>query len=127
MKLINERLHSFLDYFTVAVLIIAAFFLPWPAVIKYATLLLAGMQLLLSLCTAYRWGVIRLVPFLMHGWLELLLAFLIFAMSIYWRHIQSGTGFTFYLSTGIVYLIVFLLTDFSARKTRISSADYQGN
>lgn len=127
MKVIHERLHGLLDYITVAVLTIAAFGITWLPAIKNATLILAALQLLLSVFTAYRWGIIRRLSFFVHGRLELLLAFLIFAMSIYWRHIQSVSGFIFYLSTGFVYLIVYLLTDFSSKRTGNGSAGYEGN
>ena len=83
MKFLDPRTHGVLDYVVVMVLAIAPALFDFgglPAVICYAVAL---VHLVLSQLTAYSFGIAQLIPFPLHGGIELLTGiFLVLAPSL---------------------------------------------
>lgn len=70
MKIITPRVHGYLDYVTVVVFLLTPTLLGLtgiPAMLAYA---LAGIHLAMTLVTDFPLGVVKLIPFTIHGWID---------------------------------------------------------
>ncbi len=59
-------------------------------------------------------GLIKLIPFRVHGILEVVVAIALSGIALWFRSNGDNVGFYFYLGLAIVIMIVFLLTDFKS-------------
>ncbi|MGR9087604.1 MAG: SPW repeat domain-containing protein [Gammaproteobacteria bacterium] len=119
MKFINPTVHGYLDYATVVLFFLAPnlFGLSGqPAMIAYA---LAVIHLAVTLTTDFPSGVVRVIPFPVHGWIERIvgpvLVVLPFVMSF------TGAARNFYILVGIVIVLVGAFTDYEGVSRPASS------
>jgi len=123
MKAISPTLHGVLDYAT------CAFFALAPTLFNfqgpYATVcyILAGGYLLISLLTNMPLGAMRLIPFPIHGKLELVSG-LVFIVSpwLFGFANDNMTARNLFVAMGVVFMLVYFLTDWYAQ-TRTTSND----
>lgn len=114
MKILSPRAHGYVDY------LVVAWFLVGPNIFELAGLAatiayaLAGVHLLLTIATNFPMGLLKLVPFPMHGLIEVGVAVLLFALP--WVAGFSGdeVAKNFYIGAGAGVLVVFLITDYLA-------------
>ena len=81
-----------------------------PAQAAYISYALAGIHLLLTLVTDFRLGVVKLLPFTLHGWVERIVAPLLIILPFVLGF--TGMALYFYLAIGIMNLILGLTTDY---------------
>ena len=114
MKFLDPRVHGYLDYAAVLLLALA----PWlfgfggtPAVLCYV---LAASQLGMSLLTAYPLGIAKVIPFTVHGGVELAVA--IFLVVAPWLFGFDGVDAArnFFIAAGIGLGFVYLTTNYRA-------------
>ena len=70
MKPISPTVHGAIDYVAVAIFAVAPAAIGlsgWPAALSYA---LAGIHLLMTLLTDFPAGVIKVIPIVLHQWVE---------------------------------------------------------
>lgn len=116
MKLLSPKVHGYIDYGASAVFVLApAVFMVEgaPRAVMGCYVIGAGL-LLVSLVTRYPLGVARLVPFTVHGALELLGAPVIVAYP--WIAGFDGilSARNFYVVAGVALLLLWLVTDYRA-------------
>ncbi len=108
-KPIAPRLHGVLDYVVVVVFLLAPALLGLSGLAAMVSYVLAGVHLLMTVLTAFPLGLAAVVPFSLHGTVEVvvgvLLAVLAFALF-------EGVATGFYLAMGLVILLVWALTDY---------------
>ena len=113
MKAITPGIHAYLDYVTVAIFVVAPPLLGLTGLAELISYVLAAVHLALTLVTDFQLGVIKAVPFPMHGWVERIvgpvLVVLPFALGF------QGTARIFYIVIGIVIIAVGLLTDYRGK------------
>ncbi|MGI4884873.1 MAG: SPW repeat domain-containing protein [Janthinobacterium lividum] len=116
MKLISPTLHGVLDYAT------CAFFALAPSLFNlhgaYATVCyaLAGGYVVVSLLTNMPLGAVRLLPFPVHGKLELVSGFVFLASPwLFGFARQNETARNLFVAAGAVFLLVYFLTDWYAQ------------
>lgn len=114
MHILKPRPHGFMDY--AAILLIAAGpsllgFGGTPATLCYA---LAAIYLGLVLFTAYPLGVVQVVPFTVHGTIELILAPLLAALPWIAGFADVSVARNFFLVLAAALGIVWLVTDYKA-------------
>jgi hypothetical protein len=112
--LLSPKVHGYGDYLIVALLALAPTlfnFSGTPAVICYV---LAVAQLGMSLMTAYPLGVAKLIPFPVHGSVEVVTsAFLVIAPFLFgFSRVMSARNF--FLVGGIGLFLVWLTTNYRA-------------
>ena len=111
MNVLNARLHGFLDLVTVVVFLLAPFFFGFGGYVAAVAWGLAAVHLLVTLFTRYPLGLVKLIPFPIHGLVELLVGVvLVLAMP---RLLGAGPGSparTFFVGAGVVILAVWALT-----------------
>ena len=114
MRILSPRAHGYVDY------LVVAWFLAGPNVFEFGGLaatiayVLAGVHLLLTITTAFPLGLVKLVPFPLHGLIEVGVAILLFALP--WVAGFSGDEIAknFYVGAGAAVLVAFLITDYTA-------------
>lgn len=116
MSLISARVHGILDYVTVAGFLVAPTVLGFtdrPAALCYV---LAAVHLLMTLATAFPLGIVRAVPFRLHGGVELAVSIALVVLP--W--ILGFGGFHaaryFFYGAAAVIFLVWLLTGYGAHE-----------
>jgi len=112
MKIISPKTHGILDYLTVIFLFAAPTLFKMEGSLCTFTYTLAGIHLLLTALTNFEPGVFKVIPFRIHGMIELIVSVALVAAAFWFNSNESELGFYFYVGLAIVILIVFLLTDF---------------
>jgi uncharacterized membrane protein YczE len=112
--LLSPRVHGYGDYLIVALLALAPTLFDFsgtPAVFCYV---LAVAQLGMSLMTAYPLGVAKIIPFTVHGSIEVVVsAFLVIAPFLF-GFSRDISARNFFLVSGIGLFLVWLTTNYKA-------------
>ena len=114
MKLISPKIHGYLDYVVVLMFLAAPFLLHFstlPAVISYT---LAGVHLTLTFLTNFPLGLLKVVAFKIHGFIELAVGPCLIALPFVLGLSVEAAVSAFYITCGIVILGVWALTDYKA-------------
>jgi hypothetical protein len=108
MKPISPTVHGAIDYVAVVIFAVAPAVIGlsgWPAALSYA---LAGVHLLMTLLTDFPAGVIKVIPIVLHQWVErivgpvlVILAFILMA---------ETPARAFFVAMGIIIFAVERLT-----------------
>lgn len=114
MKILSPFVHGILDFVVVIAFAVAPTVLGFAGTPRVTCYVLAVVHAAMTLITAFPLGAIKIIPFPVHGLIELCAAvFIILAPWI--------LGFTdgldakyFFVAAGIVILVVVLLTDYKA-------------
>ncbi len=116
MKLLSPKIHGYIDYLTSAMFALAPaiFMIEGVPAAVMGCYVIAGGLLLVSLMTRYPLGVVPLVPFTVHGALELLGAPVIVAYPWIAGFDHIGTARNFYIGAGVVVFALWLITDYRA-------------
>lgn len=117
MKIISPPIHGYLDYVTVVVFLLAPTLIGLagiPAILAYA---LAAVHLLMTLVTDFSFGVAKLIPLAIHGWVERVVGPLLVLMSFIPGFVTDTPAQIFYLLIGVVIILVGLLTDYQGTQS----------
>jgi len=114
MQILSPRGHGYVDY-----LVVIGFF-SGPRVFEFdgvaATIayVLAGAHLVLTLATAFPLGLVRIVPFPLHGIIEFFVGVVLLGLP--WAAGFSGNEMAklFFLCAGATVILAFLVTDYRA-------------
>ena len=114
MKIISPKVHAILDYAVALFLIIAPNFINLSAFAATFSMALGAVHFLLSILTIFKGGAFKLVPFHIHGYIELIvsLSLGVLAFTIFGKNMMDHFYFA---SLALAILIVFLLTDYKAK------------
>ncbi len=115
MKIIAPRVHGFIDYILVVFLLLSPTLFGMTGLLANLTYALGAVHLLLTIFTAFSLGLIKIVPFPIHGLIELVvgIALIICAFTLF----RTETfGHFYYAGLGIVILLVWLLTDYNNKE-----------
>lgn len=115
MKIISPKVHAVLDYLTVVFLLASPSLFNMESPLSTFTYALAGIHFLLTILTSFPLGLIKVIPFRIHGLIEVAVALALAGVAFWFKNNNSLTGFYFYLVLAAVIMIVFVLTDFKER------------
>ncbi len=114
MKIISSKTHGILDYLTVVFLLASPAIFNMESPLSTITYSLGIVHLCLTVLTNFEAGVIKVIPFRIHGLIEIVVA-LGLAVLAFWFYENVNTfGFYYYMTLAIVILLVFILTDFKS-------------
>jgi len=114
MKILSPRVHGYLDYLVVAMLLLAPTifgFAGTPASICY---ILAALQAGMTLLTAFPLGVAKIIPFTIHGAIEAVAAVFLLASPWIFDFSYVPAARNFYVASAVLLAIVWLVTDYKA-------------
>ncbi len=112
MKLLSPSVHGVLDFVVVLLFALAPTvfgFSGLPATLSYA---LAGVHLLLTLCTAFPMGIVKLVPFPVHGMVEVAVVLALVAAPWVLGFADVIAARNFYLGAAALIAVVVALTNY---------------
>lgn len=122
MRLLDARIHGVLDLVLVFVFLLGplAFGLGGsPAAIAYA---LAAVHLVLTLLTRYPMGVRKVIPFLAHGIVELVVGVFLVVLPTIDGYGPGSPARRFYTIVGAAVLVIWVLTDYRGSRPDSRSA-----
>ena len=122
MRVLSARIHGYLDFVIVLILVIAPFAVGLggsPALIAW---LIAAAHLLLSLATRYPMGVWRVIPFVVHGLIELAVAAFFAALPFTAGYSPGSPARRFYVTMAALVFLLWVLTDYRRNDSSVQSA-----
>src|SRR3954469_21750980 len=114
MKFIPPKIHGYLDYAVILLLIVAPSLFKFVSEASKVSYTLAFVYLVLVLATAYPLGLFKVIPFTVHGTIELILSPILVAMPWIAGFKYDDTSRYFYIIAGIALFLVWLTTDYKA-------------
>ncbi|MCB2376309.1 hypothetical protein LGH70_01860 [Hymenobacter sp. BT635] len=115
MKILSPAAHGVIDVCFVVFVALAPVMFDLAPTIDTTCFVLAGGYLLVTLLTNYRLGLLRLIPFPVHGWLDLLTGLALVAAPFVLGLGANTAERNLFLGLGIFSVIVWLLTDWKAQ------------
>lgn len=122
MKFLDPRTHGYLDYAAVAVLALAPTLFGFGGIAATICYVVAAMQLGMSLLTAYPLGAAKVIPFTVHGAIELVVAIALVAAPWLFGFSSEDAARNFFIVSGLGLLGVYLVTNYKAAER----SDHQG-
>ena len=118
MKVINSHAHGSMDYAIAAFLFLSPSYFNLPETTSVFTYVLAGLHLVLTVLTNYRLGLFKIIPFRVHGLIELVVAISLFGIAYYLGDVDGKLSQYFFASFGLALMLIWVLTDYKGTKTR---------
>lgn len=118
MKVISPRLHGYLDFLTVILFLLTPTLLDLsqvPAMLAYS---LAVVHLIVTLASDFPFGVIKIIPFTVHGWIERVVGPSLIAVPFILGFANEEIARNFYIAAGLVIIAVGVLTDYQGKATK---------
>lgn len=112
MKVISPRMHGYLDFLTVIVFLAAPILFELsrvPAMLAYS---LAVIHLIVTLASDFPFGIVKIIPFTVHGWIERIVGPVLVAVPFVLGFANDEIARNFYIAVGIVIIIIGTLTDY---------------
>lgn len=111
MKIIAPKPHGIIDYLLVLFLLLSPTLFNMDGLLASFTYGLGVVHLLVTICTSFSMGFLKLIPFPAHGLIELVVgvALIIIAYTLFR---ESEMGNLFYTALGSAILLVWLLSDY---------------
>jgi len=122
MRILNARVHGVLDLVAVFAFALGPILFGLggsPAAIAY---LLAIVHLLVTLLTAFPMGRRKVIPFPIHGILELIVGVFLLILPSIGGYSPGSPARQFYMLIGAFLLIVWALTDYGVRRGERSAS-----
>ena len=116
MKFLNPLVHGYIDYVAVALLTLAPSLFGFTGVAATICYALAVAQLGMSLVTAYPVSMAKLIPFTIHGGVELASSVFLVVAPWLFGFAMVEAARNFFVAAGIGLLLVYLVTDYKAAK-----------
>lgn len=112
MRILSATTHGIIDYLFVILLALSPTIFHMEGNLSTFTYALAGVHLLLTILTDFKPGLIKLIPFRVHGLIEIIVALALAGVAFYFYEQGSTLGFYYYMAIAAVILLVFSLTNF---------------
>lgn len=128
MKFLSPQIHGVIDYLLGALFLVAPFWFDFVSPLSQIISLAIGASvLLLSLLTRYPLGLLRVIPFPVHGALEFVAALALIAMPWFVGFEGVPPARNFFVATGVALFAVWLTTDYKAAELQAPSTLDRGS
>lgn len=112
MKVISPRIHGYFDFLTVFIFLLAPTLLGLSQLSAMLAYGLAVVHLIVTLTSDFPFGIVKLIPFTIHGWIERMVGPLLIAIPFILNFSTEETARNFYIAMGIIIIVVGMLTDY---------------
>ncbi len=79
------------------------------------------LPIALVITTKFEFGLIKIIPFKIHGLIELIVSIVLMGVAFYLGNLEGDLSRNFYLSFGIAVLITWLITDYKTTSEKLST------
>ncbi len=117
MRFISPGVHGIIDLFVVAFLFASPNFFGFAGGLATFTYILGIVHLLLTLLTTYSIGIVKVIPFWIHGVVEFVVGVVLIALA-FTLFMNDANGKLYYVIFGTVVLLTWLVTDYKMPKRR---------
>lgn len=114
MKVISPRVHGYLDFLTVFIFLLAPTLLELGELAAMLAYGLAVVHLIVTLASDFPFGMVKLIPFNIHGWIERMVGPLLIAIPFILNFSDQEVARNFYIVMGVIIIIVGMLTNYQA-------------
>ncbi len=113
MKL-NSRIHGAIDYGVVLFLLLSPTLFVLPEITSIFTYALGLIHLFLTMTTKFELGIFKIIPFRIHGIIELIVSLALIAVAFYLGNLDGDVSRNFYLAFAIAVFLTWLITDYQS-------------
>lgn len=121
MRVLSARIHGYLDFVVIALLVIGPLAVGLGGSPLLIAWILAAAHLVLTLATRFPMGVWRVIPFFVHGLIELAVAIFFVSLPFSAGYAPGSPARRFYVAMAALIFIVWVLTDYK-REDGLQSA-----
>lgn len=114
MRILSPRIHGYLDYLVVALLLLAPSIFGFVGVAATICYVLAVVQFGMSLLTAYPLGAVKVIPFPVHGGIEFATSIFLVASPWLFNFAHYRGEQLFFVISGIALFLVWMVTNYRA-------------
>lgn len=111
MKL-NSKIHGVIDYLVVVFLLLSPTLFGLKDITATFTYALATIHFLLTITTKFELGLVKIIPFKIHGMIELIVSIALIGIAFYLGNLEGELSRNFYITFGIAVFITWLITDY---------------
>ncbi len=115
MKIISSKMHGILDYATSAFLLLSPTLFKMEGNLCTITYALGVVHLCLTILTDFEVGLIKVIPFRIHGLIEVAVSLGLAALAFWFYNNANEFGFYFFMALAVIIMLVFILTDFRTK------------
>src|ERR1700744_3948037 len=113
MRFISPKVHGFIDYLVVIFLFCSPAYFEFTGLLAIFTYALGAVHLLLTIFTNYPLGLFKIIPFPVHGAIELLVGVALIALAYtVFADTPGNEGKLYYVIFGTVVLLTWLVTNY---------------
>ena len=112
MKVLSPRIHGYLDLLVIAAFVLAPTLLGFRGSAASLCYVLAAIHLSLTLLTAYPLGLLKMIPFPVHGGLEAVMAPVLVAAPWLVGFAHAAAPRAWFVASGVALAVVWLVTDY---------------
>ena len=117
MKILPPLVHGLLDYSVALVFFLVPTLFNFSATVSMLVYVVGTGQLIASLLTAYPLGVLKLIPFPIHGVLESVVAVGLIGSPWLLGFASETSAQIFFIGAGVALLVVVAITDYKGKGT----------
>lgn len=114
MKL-NSKIHGIVDYLVVLFLWSAPTLFGLPETTALFTYVLGGIHLTLTILTDFEFGIVKVIPLKLHGWIELIVSIALIGGAFYLGSLEGNLARNFYLGFALAVFLTWLVTDYQTK------------
>ncbi|CAN5167857.1 hypothetical protein BH09BAC6_BH09BAC6_00730 [soil metagenome] len=119
MRFIAPKIHGIIDYLVVVFLFASPTMFEMTGVLATFTYALGAVHLFMTILTGYSVGIFKVIPFQLHGFLELIVGVAVIVVA-YTLFGNDAIGKLYYIVFGTFLMLTWLVTDFrSADAVRV--------
>lgn len=114
MKILSPKAHAPVDYLVVALFVLAPTIFNFSGLPVTLTYCIAALHLGMTMITAFPGGLLKAIPFTVHGNIELAMAFVLAACPFLLGFADMEVARNFYIASGVAVLLVWMMTDYKS-------------
>ena len=115
MRFLTSKSHGALDYVVVIFLWLSPAIFGLSDFVSMITYVLGGIHLVLTLFTNFEFGLLKIIPFSLHGWIELAVSVNLVAAPWVLGFSENFVDRIFYVGFGIAVFATWSVTDYQIK------------
>jgi hypothetical protein len=114
MKILNSKIHGLIDYLFVVFLFASPTIFGLQERAGLFTYLLGVIHLSVTIFTNFEYGIVRIILFKHHGWIELIVSFGLVGVAFYLGEVENESSRNFYFLVAILVFLTWLVSDYKS-------------
>lgn len=111
---ITSKIHGIIDYLVVLFLLLSPTLFGLPHFTALFTYVLGAIHLILTVSTNFELGIVKVIPFKIHGMIELIVAISLLGCAFYLGNLEGVVAKNYYIGFSIAVFLTWALTDYNS-------------